>query len=143
MHTQRATPTLREHGKIAASLRGFHHAEGILLPGNEDVDRVVASDLQKNAGVRAAFVSLAGGMKEARAKTENGGDFFVVAHGETNGLQRFFMRFVHGDVAEHAEIITCSDAFEMLFKEARQRAAALERGGIFQIGVELAAIAGE
>src|ERR1700675_4615329 len=141
MDAQRAPATLRQHSKIAASLRCFHYAKGVLLPRNEDVYRVVASDLQKNAGIGTAFVGLSRGVKETRAKAEDGGDFYVVAHGEADGLQRLFMRFVHGDVAEHGKIVPGADAREMFLQKASQRATALKFGGIFHICVELRAIA--
>src|SRR5260370_28470649 len=110
MDAQSATATLREHGKVSAGLRGFHHAKGVLLPGHQDVHGVVASDLQENAGVGPAFVGLSGGMKETRAKAEDGGDFFVVPYCWADGLQGLFMNLVHSDVAKHSTIISAADA---------------------------------
>jgi hypothetical protein len=141
MDAQRAPATLRQHSKIAARLRCFHDAKGVLLPRNEDVHRVVARDLQKNAGIGTAFVGLSRGVQETRAKAEDSGDFFVVTHGEADGLERLFMRFVHGDVAERGKIVPGADAREMFLQKASQSATALKFGGIFNIGVELQAVA--
>jgi hypothetical protein len=49
MDTQRAPPALGKYRKVTACLSRLHHAKGVLLPRNENIHRVVASDLKKNA----------------------------------------------------------------------------------------------
>src|SRR5579859_63239 len=143
MDTQRAAVTFRENGKIAARLGGFYHAKSVSLTRNEEVDGVVASNLQENAGVGTALVGLSRGMKKARPKAQDGRDFSVVSHGKADGLEGFFIRFVHGEVAQHRKIITGVDAREVFLQDGGERCTTLKSGGIRPIGVEFAAIAVE
>ena len=110
-------------------------------PGTGRSDRVVAGDLQEDAGIRAALVGLAGGMQEARAKAKTGGDAFLVADGVANRLQLRFVRVVHLDVAEHGEIIAGVEASEMRAQIADERRVTsrglLQRGGVLSIGEKL------
>ena len=79
MDSECAAASLGEDVEIAASLRGLYGAEGIFLAGHRNVGGVIVSDLEKDAGVRAAFVGLAGGVQKSRAEAEAGGEFFFVA----------------------------------------------------------------
>src|SRR5450432_1407289 len=143
MHAQSAAAAFGEDGEIAASLGGLYGAESIFLVRNRKVDGVVAGDLQKHATVGSTFVGLTGGVQKAGAEAEDGGDFLLVAYGETNGLQSFFVGFVHGDVAEESEIISGMEAAEMSFQDFHEARAAFEGVGIFFVGVELDAVAFE
>src|ERR1700731_37977 len=117
MHTQCAAPAFGQHREIATRLRGFYNAKRIFLPWNREIDSVVASDLQKNATVGAALVSLSGGMQEARTKTEHCGDFFAVANGKAYGLHGFLVGVIHGDVAKHCEVIAVPQTAKMAFQQ--------------------------
>src|SRR5260370_10651106 len=113
MDAERAAAALGKNSEIAAGLCRFHDAEGLLLPRDMQSLGIIASDLEKNAAVRATFVSWPSGMQKAGAEAENGGHFFLVAQGVTNCLQRFFMRGIHGDVAEDAKIIARLESRKM------------------------------
>src|SRR5258708_26610487 len=110
MNAQRAAIAIREHGEIATRLGGFDDAKGEFLPGNGNVGGVIASELEKDAGVRATLVSLAGGMEKARAEAEAGSGFFGVAHLVADGLERFLVGVVHTEVVEEGEIVCDADA---------------------------------
>src|SRR5579859_1500407 len=143
MDAQRAAVTFRENGKIAARLSGFYHAKSVSLTRNKEVHSIVASNLQENAGVGTALIGLSRGMKEARSKAQDGRDFFVVSHGKADGLEGFFIRFVHGEVAQHRKIITGVDAREVFLQDGGERCTTLKNGDIRPTGVQFAAIAGE
>src|ERR671924_2040643 len=64
VHPERAPITLGEHFQVATRLSRLHYAERVLMPRNGDVRRVVASDLQEDARVRAALVGLARRVEE-------------------------------------------------------------------------------
>src|SRR5713226_4645552 len=105
MHTQRAAAAFCKNRKIAAGLCRLHNAKGVLLTWDGQILGVIASDLQKDAAIGTALVGLSGGVQEARAETENGSYFFLVAHRVANRLQGPFICGIHGDVAKDSEII--------------------------------------
>lgn len=89
--TESAASTLLQYAQIAGSLGIDDHTKGIFLIRNGKVLRMVGRDLKKYAGVGSALVILAGGVKKARAKTEAGCDFLVVANSVAETLQGFFV----------------------------------------------------
>ena len=70
MHAESPAIAVREHLEIAARLGGFDHAKSVFLPGDLEINRIIASDLQEYARVRAAFIGLTCGMEEARAEAK-------------------------------------------------------------------------
>ena len=76
---QGAALALQQHLEVASRLRRLDDAEGVLLPGHGHIDRVVAGDLQEDAGVRSALVGLPGRVQEARAELQAGRDALRVA----------------------------------------------------------------
>src|SRR5712664_1107174 len=102
---QCAAAAFGENREVAPGLRGFHDPESVFLPGYRRILGIVASDLQKNAAIGAAFVGLSSGVQEARAKAEDGGHLLLVAHGVPNTLQRLFIRGIHRYVAQDCEIV--------------------------------------
>src|SRR6267154_717688 len=116
MDAQSAAASLGEDVEITARLRGFYDAEGIFLAGHGKVGGVIVSDLEKDAGVRAAFVGLSCGMQESRTEAEAGGDFLFVTNDVTEFLKNFFVFGVHGDIGEDGEVITDAGMREMLFQ---------------------------
>src|ERR1700688_84028 len=120
MHTQCAAPPFGQYREIATRLRGFHNAKRIFLSRHRKIDSVVASDLQKNTTVGAALVSLSRGMQEARTKTEHRGDFFPVTNGKAYALHGLLVGVIHGDVAEHREVIAGAQPAEMRFQNFRE-----------------------
>src|SRR6185437_10670669 len=103
-------------------LRRFYDSEGVLLSGHRKIVRIIAGNLQEHAGVRAAFVSLSGGMKETRAKAQAGCHLLAVAHSMANHLQRFLMRGVHFDVSQQGHIVAWIELVEMRSEKAGERA---------------------
>ena len=79
MDSQCAAASLGEDVEIAASLCSLYRAECVFLAGHRKVGGVVVSDLEKDAGVRATFVGLAGGVQKSRAEAEACGEFLFVA----------------------------------------------------------------
>src|ERR1700756_1040862 len=126
MHAKGASPALREHREIAAGLRGFDDAEGVLLIGNGKIDGVVAGDLQEDAGVGSAFVGLACGVQKARTKSKNGGELLLVPHAVAKGLQGSLVLRIHGDVAEQSEIVSLACARQVSFQDFGKRFSLLE-----------------
>jgi len=74
---QGAAAAFGQHGEIAAGLGGFYYAERIFLSRHRKIHFIVTGDLQEYAGIRAAFVGLAGGVEKTRAEAKNRGDFFA------------------------------------------------------------------
>src|SRR5258708_23598669 len=72
MHTQRAAAALGKNSEIAAGLCRLHDTEGVPLRWYRQILGVITSDLEKNAAIRAAFLSLSGRVHTSRAETENG-----------------------------------------------------------------------
>src|SRR5580700_4117970 len=101
MNSQCPAIPLRENLKIASSLRGLYDPECVFLFGHRNINCVITSDLEKDAGVGSALVGLARGMLKTRAKFRTGGDTFFVANGVTDRLQRRLMRIVHFNVGEN------------------------------------------
>ena len=64
-------PRSAEHVEIAARLRRLDDAERVPVPGDLDVDHVVAGDLQEHTGVGTALVGLAGGVQEPRPEPDD------------------------------------------------------------------------
>src|SRR6202007_2186027 len=104
---------LRENLKIAASLRGLYDPECVFLVGHWNIGGVIASDLQKYAGVRSALVGLACRMLEARSKFRASGNTLLVANRMTDRLQCRLMRIVHFNVGENREVISGLEAVQM------------------------------
>ena len=115
MYTECATAALGEDIEIAACLRGLYDAERVFLARYSKVGSVIVSDLEKDAAVRATFVSLTGGMQKSRAEAEASGKLLFVANDVTEFLENFFVFGVHGDVAEDGEVIASACAGEMFF----------------------------
>src|SRR5579859_440973 len=143
MNAQGAAAALGENGKISTRLRRFHDAESIRLLRHAKVGGVVRGNLEKYALVGTTFVGLSCGVQKTRPKAEYGGHFFFVANRETNRLQQLLVFVGHGDVAEQSKVIAGADAIEMLFQMAGEVYSALERCGVFRVGVELLVIVGE
>src|ERR1700737_1194026 len=116
MYAQSASSALREHGEVAAGLRGFHGAKSILLPGHRQIHSIVAGNLQKDAAVGATLVSLPRRVQEARTESKNSGNFFLIADGKTDALQRFLICFIHSDVTEYGEVIAGGQPPEVRFQ---------------------------
>src|ERR1019366_9149467 len=94
-----------ENWEAAGSLCRLHHSESVLLPGNRQVLRIVAGDLQEYAAVGAAFVSLSGGVQKARPEAEAGRHAFAIAHGHAQVLQQRFVLGIHLDIRKQREIV--------------------------------------
>src|SRR5882762_6589462 len=116
MDAKRTTAAFGENVEVAAGLRSFYGPERIFLARDGEIESVVAGDLQKDAAVRTAFISLAGGVQKARAEAEAGGDFLFVADDVAKLLQDFFVFRVHRNVAENGEVISGSRSGAMFFQ---------------------------
>ncbi len=95
--------------------------------GHGQIDGIIAGDLQENSRVRAAFISLPGGMQEARAKSKTSGGVFFVAHGMAKLLQFSFVLRSHLNEAEESEVVASADAIEMSAKIAGQSSCRFRR----------------
>src|SRR5256885_8035949 len=120
MDSECAAASIGEDVEITASLRGLYDAERVLLAGHGKVGGVIVGDLEKDAGVRAAFVGLSCGMQESRAEAEAGGEFLFVTNDVTEFLKNFFVFGVHGDIAENGKVIAGSRAGEVFFQNIHQ-----------------------
>ena len=118
MHAQCTTSTLGQHRKITTRLCCFHNPEPVLLSGHRHIVRVITGDLEKDAGVWSAFVSLPGRMQKARPKAKTGRDVFVITDKKPRQLQSLFVRVVHLDISQQREVIARSQAVKMCFQIA-------------------------
>src|SRR5215471_5092432 len=134
MDTQGATTAFGKDAKIAARLCRLDDTKRIFLSRNGKIRSIIACDLKKDAAVRAAFVSLAGGMQKARAESKASGDPLLVANNVTKFLQDFFVFAVHRDVAKNGKIIASDDTSEMLLERVRESCAARNRSRIPFVG---------
>src|SRR5260370_3273921 len=131
MYAQCTAAAFRQYREISASLSSFYYSKGIFLFRHGEIGCIVASDLQKNAAVWTAFVSLPGGMQKPRTEAWTRRHFFRVADGRANSLQRFFVFRVHRNVAEHSEVIAGADARKMRLQYFADRLSARKRSGVF------------
>src|ERR1700724_1228389 len=99
MPTQSAPLPVCQHLEIAACLRRFYDSECVLLSRYGKIMRIVASNLQENPGIRAAFVSLSGGMQKARSKAQTSCYVLLITDRMAHRLQSFFVRAVHFDIS--------------------------------------------
>ena len=129
VHAQRAALAVGENLKVPASLRRFHHSESVLLSGNRQVGRVVAGDLQEDAAVGPAFVSLPGGVQESRAEPEAGRDPFLISHHHPQSLQERFVLGIHFYICQQREIIAVAETGEVSAEVILQRATGRTSGG--------------
>src|SRR6185437_11788350 len=106
MNPQSSPVALRQHCKIAASLRSFYNPERILLPRHGKIRGIVAGDLQKHARVRTAFVRLPGRMQKSRTEAQARRDAFLVANRVTYRLQTLLVLTIHRDERQGGEIIS-------------------------------------
>ena len=127
MHAQRAAVAIGEDLKIAAGLRCFYDAECVFLVWHRQIRSIVASDLQKHAGIWSALVCLSGRMQKPRAEAETSCDMFFLAHRVANGLQLHLVRVIHFDVAEHREIIAGVNPRKMRAQIADERLVSASR----------------
>jgi hypothetical protein len=138
MNAQGPPVAVGEDLEIPASLGRFHDAERIFLAGHGKIGSIVAGDLQEDAGIRAAFIGLPGGMEKSRAEAEAGGNTLLVANGVAKRLQLPFVRIVPLDVAKDGEIIAGTDAAQMRAQIADKTSVAahglLERGSVLFVG---------
>ena len=113
MNAQGPATAVGQNLEISTGLGCFHDAESVFLVGHWQIGGIIAGDLQEDAGVRAAFVGLSGGMQEARAKAEASGGVLFIAHGMTKLLKFGFVRGVIWMKAEQREVVASADAIEM------------------------------
>src|SRR5262252_4448256 len=106
MYAQGASPSLRKEREIPACLRRLHDTECVFLFGNGEVTGVVACNLQENAAIGPALVSLSCGVQEPRTKSQDRRHFLRVPHQMADRLQSRLIRGVHCDIAQESEIIS-------------------------------------
>src|SRR5450432_4463456 len=99
MDTQSTAATVGQYLEISPGLGGFYDSESVFLVGHTQIGGVIAGDLQEDSGIWAAFVSLSGGVQEARAESQTGCCVLFVAHGVAEFLQLSFMFRSHLDEA--------------------------------------------
>src|SRR5882724_722592 len=98
MDAQQAPAALGEDVEVAARLRRLDSAEAVATAGHVELRGIIAGDLEKDAGIGAAFIGLAGGMQEARPEADAGRDVLGVADGMAHRLQRRLVRSVALDI---------------------------------------------
>src|SRR3981189_1351132 len=113
MHPQRTAAALGQHVEIAACLSSLDHAESGLLTGYREIFGVIGGDLQKYAAVRAALISLAGGMQKTWAAFGAGRAMALVAHLKPHVLQHVDMGAIALDIGEQRHIVARTRAREM------------------------------
>lgn len=113
MHSQCPSTALLQDLEVAARLRGLDRAETVPGPGDRQVEGISAGDLQEDAGVRSAFVGLAGRVQEARTKAYAGCHTLRVADCVTQQLQRAVMGVVRLDIGQDGEIIARSEPVQV------------------------------
>src|SRR5947209_15601165 len=104
MHAKCASLALDQHAEIAAGLCCLYHTERITLARNRKVVCIVAGNLQEDAGVWAAFISLPGGMQEAWTEAEAGGVRPGLANYVADALQLDFVLLIHFYVGKQGQV---------------------------------------
>src|SRR5262249_26026012 len=113
VHTQCAPATLGEHAEVAARLRRFDNAEADPLSGYWKIFGWLRGDLKKDTAVRAAFVSLAGGMQKARPEAETGRDAPPVAQRHAQLLQTGCVALIACDIGKECRVVAGAHAGEV------------------------------
>jgi hypothetical protein len=136
MQAQDAPPALAEHLEVALCLRRLDGAETVLMPRQPpqppqpphiEIGGVVAGDVQKHAGVRAALIGLTGRMEKARSEAETGGDPLAVADHDADRLQRFAVKRIALDISEERAIVPGPQPLEVRREIFDERAGGAER----------------
>src|SRR5215470_1716432 len=120
VRAQRAPAALGQHVEIATRLRLLDNPEGIGLAGHREVLAVVASDLQENAAIGAALISLPRRVLEARAEADAGRRLGAVADHAAQLLHCLDMRGCAIDIGEQRRVVSCADASEMRLQRRRE-----------------------
>ena len=109
--------------------------------GHRQIGRIVAGDLQKDSAVGSTFVSLAGGVQEARTESQTRSHSLAIAQRLAQFLQECFVLRVHLDVSQQRKVIAGTDAIKMRAQISRQRFVAAgsfrQSVGILRIGEQL------
>src|SRR5579883_2675837 len=121
MNAQSTAVAFGKNLKVAAGLRRLYHSEGVLLPGHRKIGGIVTRDLQEHAGIRAAFISLAGRMEKAESKTEARGDAAFVADKVANRLKLGLVGPIAIEIAEQRKVIAGRSEERRVGKECRSR----------------------
>src|SRR5215468_8146240 len=141
MDSQGSAPAFRQNLKVSTRLCCFHDAERVLLAGNGQVVRVLASQLQKHSCVRASLVRLSGRVQEAWPEAETGRHMLFVADGMANGLQLLLVCIAHLDIADNRKVVPRFQPPEMCLEVASQSlrpaGSLVEVGSIFLAGEKL------
>src|SRR5665213_390480 len=144
VYAQHATVAFHQHCEVAASLRCLDQSKAVGMSGHIYISRVIAGDLQKHTGVRAAFVGLPGRMLEARSETEAGGGTGLVADAGAHRGQGSRVRRIALDIGEQRHIVARLfarvHAAKMALQIAAKRVVAAEFGRVARIGVQSHAI---
>src|SRR5262245_9232122 len=92
MYTDGAAIARGERLEIAQRLRGFQHAEGVLLARYGQVVVVIGSDLYEHTCIRTALVELSRGVQEAWTIAGRRRDFQPVTKVRAQLLQELVVR---------------------------------------------------
>src|SRR5215469_16157104 len=116
-----STPAaLRQNVEIAACLRLLDDAKGIGLAGNRQILGIVAGDLQKNAAVRPAFISLPRRVLKARPEADACRRLGTVADRAPEPLHRIDMGRAALDIGEQRRIVARAYPPEMGLQRRRE-----------------------
>src|SRR5262249_48481083 len=82
------------------------NTEGVFLVRHGKIRRIVAGDLKKHAGIRAAFVHLTCRMKKPRTKAKTRCNALAVADQDADILERIAMRVIALNISKQRAVIT-------------------------------------
>src|SRR5580704_14560801 len=105
MNAQRATAALHQSIEVTGGLRRLHHAKAVGMTRHVEIARIVAGDLQEDAGIRAALVSLSCRVLETRSKAKAGCRAGFVADTAPHPGQGLSMCLVALDVGEQRHVV--------------------------------------
>src|SRR5216683_1191686 len=146
MDAQGAPTALGEDIEVAARLRRLDGAEAVSAAWDAKVAAIIVGDLQKNAGIRSAFVGLAGRVEKAWPKADTSRDAPGVADHAPHRLQGAGMRRIALDIGEQRAVVALPELTEMRPQITRQRGARAAIGecpGIPLVGEERDPVGGE
>lgn len=140
MDAKRAATAFDQDVEVTAGLRRLDNAEAVGMARHFDVDWIVACNLQKHAGVRAALIGLPRRMLETRPKAKAGGSAGFVADTRAHPGQCLRIRLVALDVGQQRDIVArfcpAVHTAEMTPQVAGQGIVPAELGCVAGIGIK-------
>src|SRR5260370_20040509 len=91
MHMKSPAAALLQDFQVASRLGVLYDTKSVAMSGYRQIVGVLGRDLKKHTAVRAALVSLAGGVQESRAEAADSRHTARIAHNRTHAVDHSSM----------------------------------------------------